>query len=154
MWRREGVENIFTLHLLILFFVPNTHCCAGKNVRQQRWLTTDVTTAKTYHPLPHCAHVHYLVSINVQQVSVNVNGCHLFHMEEFNSTPLLHPHLHVRCHSVRLPICCHLSHGKKMWWNIDEKVRPLLPNHQHPPLTVWFNIITWQAFGAAVIYIL
>jgi len=27
-------------------------------------------------PIPHCAHIHCLVSINVRQASVNVSGCH------------------------------------------------------------------------------
>ena len=39
--------------------------------------------AETQHPLPRCAHIHCLVSINVEQASVNVSGCHFFHMEEF-----------------------------------------------------------------------
>ena len=40
-----------------------------------------VTTVETYYPLPHCAHhIHCLVSINIQQVSMNANGCNLFHM--------------------------------------------------------------------------
>ena len=38
-------------------------------------------------------------------------GAIFFYMEEFNSTPLLHLHFHIRCRSVRLPSCCHLSHG-------------------------------------------
>lgn len=29
-------------------------------------------------PIPHCVHIHCLLSINVQHVSVNVSGCHLF----------------------------------------------------------------------------
>ena len=37
-----------------------------------------VTTAEMYHPLPHSAHIHCLGSINVQQVSINNNGCHFF----------------------------------------------------------------------------
>ena len=41
--------------------------------------------------LLHCAYIHSLVSISVQQASVNVSGCHFFHMEEFNDTPLLLP---------------------------------------------------------------
>ena len=30
------------------------------------------------HPQPHCAYIHCLVSINVQQASINVNRCNLF----------------------------------------------------------------------------
>ena len=74
------------------------------------WLLFHVTisTAEMYYPPPHCAHIHCLVSINIQQASVNVNGCRSFHMEKFNSTPLLHMHSHVRHHSVGVPLCCHL----------------------------------------------
>jgi len=57
---------------------------------------------------------HCLVSINVQQAWMNVNRCDFFHVEEFSDMPLLHPHLYVRCHSVRLPLCCHLSHSNNM----------------------------------------
>ena len=64
------------------------------------------------HPLPYCAHIHCSVSINVQQVSMNVSECSVLHME---IPPLfLHMHFHVRCHSVRLPHCCHLWHSKKI----------------------------------------
>ena len=61
---------------------------------------------------------------NVQQASMNVSfSC----TEEFDDTPLLQLHSHVRCHSVSLSLCCHLSHGNKMEWNISGKVQPLLP---------------------------
>jgi len=36
-----------------------------------------------------------------------------------DSTPLLHTHFHVRCHSVTLPLWCHLSQQQnimKYWW--------------------------------------
>jgi len=79
------------------------------------WLVyhVNITTAKTHHPSPHCAHVHCLVSINVQQDSMNIFGCYFFHMEEFSSKHL-HSYFHVRCHSVRLSLCCHLSYSNKM----------------------------------------
>ena len=31
-----------------------------------------------YYPAPHCVHIHCLVSINIQQVSMNVSGCSFF----------------------------------------------------------------------------
>ena len=37
-----------------------------------------VIAAETYHSPPHCAHIHFLVSINVQKTSVNANSCHFF----------------------------------------------------------------------------
>ena len=73
-----------------------------------------VATAETHHLLPHCAHIPWLVSVNIQQLSMNVNGCHFFPREEFSSTPLLNMHFHVRCHPVRLSLCCHLSHSNKI----------------------------------------
>ena len=75
---------------------------------------TTVTTAEMQHLLPHCTHIHCLVSINIQKVSVNVSVCNYFHMEEFSDTLLLHTNFHVRCHLVRLPLCCHLLHNNKM----------------------------------------
>jgi hypothetical protein len=54
-----------------------------------------VATAEMHHPPPHCAHIHSLASINVQQTSLNVNGCNFFRIEEFNDTPLLCAHFHV-----------------------------------------------------------
>ena len=66
-----------------------------------------------HHPPPHCVHCRCLVSVNIQQASVNVSGCHFFHMKELSDAPLLHMHFH-----VRLLLCCHLSHSNKMeyWW--------------------------------------
>ena len=83
---------------------------AHKDLHQWKW----PSIAEMHHPLPHCAHIHCLVTINIQQVSMNVNRCNFFCMEEFNSTPLLHKRIHVRRHFVRVPLCCHPSHGNKM----------------------------------------
>ena len=104
-----------------------------------------VSTAETHHPLPLCVHIHCSVSINTQQASMNVSGCHFWCMEEFSSTPLLHTHFHVRHHFVRIPLCYHLLHGNKMWWNTGGKVRLLLPCHQHLPLMLWANTINKEA---------
>ena len=73
-----------------------------------------VATAEMHHLPPHYAHICCLISITVQQILMNANGCNCFCMEEFRSTPLFHTHFSVRCHSVRLPLCCHLSHGNNM----------------------------------------
>ena len=48
------------------------------------------------------------------------------------------------CHFVRLYLCCHLSHSNKKN-NIGGKVQSLLTYHQHPPLTLWANIIKYEA---------
>ena len=44
------------------------------------WLVFCITvaTSETHHPLPHCAHIHCLVSINIQQASTKVNEFHFF----------------------------------------------------------------------------
>ena len=54
--------------------------------------------SRKVHPLPHCTCIHCLVSINVQQVLMNIRGCSFsfFCMEEFNDTPVLRMHFHVR----------------------------------------------------------
>ena len=73
-----------------------------------------VATAETRHPPPHFANIHCLVSVNVEQASMNDIGCNFFRMEEFSYTILLHTHFHIRRHFVRLPLCCHLWHGNKI----------------------------------------
>ena len=79
-----------------------------------------VTTAETHHPLPHCAYVHCLVSINIQQVSMNIGRCNFFHMEEFSDTPLLHPHFHVRhCFGQTVPLLPSVTLQQNVmeyWW--------------------------------------
>ena len=72
-------------------------------------------TLVTVHTSGHYAHIHCLVSLNVQPASMNVSGCNFFCMEEFSDTPLLHQHFHVRHHFIRLPLCCHLSNGNNVY---------------------------------------
>ena len=101
-------------HSLCIFTTDEQEpaCHAHSNLHQQRCPT--VTTAEMHHSPPHCAHIHCLVSINVQQTSVNVNRCCFFHMKDFSVTHSLDTCFCVRNHSVRLPLCCHLSSGNKM----------------------------------------
>jgi len=94
-----------------------------------------------YYPLPHCAHIHSLVSVNIQQTSVNISGFHFFCMDEFNDTPLFQSHFHVSCHSVRLPLCHHLSHGNKMKQNIGGKAQSLLPYQHHKTEGITFRTV-------------
>jgi hypothetical protein len=72
------------------------------------------TTAETHHPLPHCSHIFCLVSVNVQQASMNVNGCN-FSAWRNSVTPLLCMHFHVRCHFARLLLWCYLPHSNKTY---------------------------------------
>ena len=78
-----------------------------QSLQQQRWRTATVTTAETHYLLPHCVCIHYLVSINVWRASENASGCHFFCMEKFKDAPLLRTLFHVRCHSVKLSLCCY-----------------------------------------------
>jgi len=73
-----------------------------------------VANAETRHPPPHCANINCLVSVNVQQASMNVIGCNFLCMEEFNYTPLLHTQFHVRRHFVRLPLCFRLARQQNL----------------------------------------
>ncbi len=57
-----------------------------------------VTTAELDSALPDCADIYCLVSINIQQESMNVNGCHFLHVEA-----LLHMPFHLQ--SSQLLIC-------------------------------------------------
>ena len=116
------IEQIFSYKTLF-FNTVTTIGCAFSLVINGSLRAELLTSAPAEVPLchchhcwnapstPHCAHTH---SRNVQQVLMNGSGCHVFHVEEFSSIRLLHPHFHVRHHSVRLPVCCHLSHGSKM----------------------------------------
>jgi len=36
-------------------------------------VTVAVITAETHNPLPHCAYIHCLVSINIQKFAMNIN---------------------------------------------------------------------------------
>lgn len=63
--------------------------------------------------------MHCLVSMNIQQTSVNVSGCHFLCMEEFSDTPLIHTHLHVICHSVSAPLLSSVTWQQDAmgcWW--------------------------------------
>ena len=114
---------IYADELIETHFISRCDSCAWPS---RMWLDfyIIVTTAEMHHPLPHCAHIHCWVSINIQQALMNISVCHFFCTEEFNVTPLLHTHFHVRCHFIRLPLCCHLSYSNKMLTNSSSS--PLL----------------------------
>ena len=43
-----------------------------------QWRGPTVPTAEMHPPPPHCAHIHCLFSINLQEASTSVSGCHFF----------------------------------------------------------------------------
>jgi len=108
-----GCNLIHADELIKTLFISWCDSCAWPF---RMWLAfhVAVTTAETHYPLPIYAHIHCLLSINIQQVLMNVNGCHFFHMEEFSFTPQFQPHCHVTHRCVRLPLCCRPSHSNKM----------------------------------------
>ena len=75
-------------------------------------------------PSPLLKHTtHYLTTLTstvrspemfIDETSVNVNRCHFFYEEKFSGTTFLYPCFYVRWRFVRLPFCCHLSHGNKI----------------------------------------
>jgi len=68
-------------------------------------------------PPPHCVHIHWLVSINTQQASVNVSGCNYFCME--GSSAFAPPALPCQppfCHTAALLLSVpQQQHGMGYW---------------------------------------
>jgi len=54
-----------------------------------------------------------------------------FHTEEFSYILLLQMHFHVRCHFVRVPLCCHLSHQQNVieYWQEDSTSTAIPPTY-------------------------
>ena len=84
---------------------------------------------------------------------MNVYGCNFFHMEEFNPTPLFHPHVHIRCHLAAEGHSDHLSHGKKTvteyWW--VGSIFTAIPPTSASDIMGQKNKIGGTAFGAALV---
>lgn len=72
-----------------------------------------VATAEVQHPLPHCAYVHCIISMNIQE-SLNVSRDNFSLMEEFSGTHLFHTHFHVRYHRIRLTLSGYWLCGNKI----------------------------------------
>ena len=93
------------------------HDVTAVNRNPKHGLYFAFTTAETYHPLPHCAHIRCLVSINVQQPSMNTNGCHVFHVQEFSDTLFF---ISTSMSGTILSDCCFtaICHGggTEYWW--------------------------------------
>ena len=126
------LQNSFSTHspsLAIHFHQWGTRSCMPclSNLHQWRWSTVAVTTAEMHHPSPHCATFIVCSPEVFSKHQCILVGAIFFCMGEFNSTPLCYMHFHVRCHSVRLPFYCSLSHSNKMGRNVGWKFQPLLP---------------------------
>ena len=108
--------------------------------------------------LKHTTHsLHSHPQFGLHKCSASVDECqwmpYFSHGDTFSDILFLHIHFCVRYHSVRLPLCCHLSDSNKMQWNIGKVVQPVLPYHQHLLLTSCANNnkIGDITFGAAPI---
>jgi len=101
-----GHNLLFRVDELIeLFFVPQVtavHGCPKYGSSFTSLLPP--TTSLCSHPLDE-SHKH----------SANINECHFFlHTKKSSSTSLLHLHIHVRHHFVRLPLRGHPSQTNRM----------------------------------------
>ena len=72
-------------------------CHTHDNQHQQRRHTVTVITAETHSPLPHCTQSHCLVSINVLQMSMNINGEIQWHLFASYTLPWHTPLCHTAC---------------------------------------------------------
>jgi len=118
-------------------------------------------TAVHGHLLCYCHHCWNALStaslcsyplFGLHQRSANVDECLFLHMEEFSDTPLLHMCLCVRCHSVRLPLCYHLSHSNKLmkyWW--EDSTSTAVPPTSASDIMSQSNNMGGITFGAALI---
>ena len=99
------------------------------------WNAPPTTSLCSYAQLGlHRSSKHWRMSVSIM----------LFCMEESNDTPLLHTHFKFGRHSVRVPLCCHLSHSNNNEQNTGGRVQPLLPHQQQLPLMSSTDIIKYE----------
>ena len=110
------------------------------------------TTAETYHPLPHCVHIHCLVSRNIQKAPKNASGCHLFLKEEFSGAVFLRTHFHVRHHFVRLHSAAICHTATKLTVLAGRSKFPAVPPTSTSDFTGQHNQIGDIACRAALVY--
>lgn len=131
--RYEGYSDAIWSVMHFFFFARNKQefaCLAHKNLHQWRQLTHDCC----HHcwNTAHCDDVHCLASISFYQTYMDVNRCHFFLHWRVQWTYLCFILIYM---SVSILSDCHTSHGYEMLGNAVGNVEPLLPCHQHVPLT-------------------
>ena len=117
---------------------------------QQRCLTVIVPLLKcTTHHLTVLTSTLQLEDVGLHKHSASGDECQsaIFFSAWRNSAPHL-CFIHTSISDAILSSCpsaaiCHTA--TKCWWDTGRKVQPLLPHHQHPPLTSWANIIKQEA---------
>jgi len=115
-------------------------CCICANLYQSRQPSVTVVTAEMQHPLPDCAHIHCSVSINVHQVLMNVSGCNFFWIQWHTVASSTLP-----CQTSSVMVTLYYCHTTTKCNGIGGKVHPLWPYYQHPPQTVFANIMKQEA---------
>lgn len=99
----------------------------------ETWLEIWITVATSVW-----IHIYCLVSLNVQQTSINGDMCSFFHMESFNDTSFFCMYLHFRLSFSQTAVYLSLRTRGKLWV-ISGKV--LLLYRHHMPWMLWANTI-------------
>ena len=92
---------------------------------------------------------------------ISVGAIFFFCMEEFNDTPLLCTHFHIKCHFLKLSISCHLLRKKKFsffrqeslrecWW--DGSTSTAIPATSTCDIMSQHDKIGGINFGAALVH--
>ena len=105
IWYSKFSNSKYSHHHLLYILSSKEQepaCHAHENLCLWRWSTVTVVSAEMHHPLPHCAHIHCLVSTNVQQVSMNVSVA--IHFARRNSMTHLF-FIHISISDAILPDC-------------------------------------------------
>ena len=76
----------------------STHQFCGLTTVFKMFITTD----ETHYPLPNWAHIHYTISIVVQQLLTNVNDGNLFQKGEFSESFFLSDATFIECSSATM----------------------------------------------------
>ena len=87
-----------------------------------------------HHPLPHSAHIHCLISINAQQVSMKDSGYHFLCMEEFHTFAI--PYQTPFCQTAPLLLSVTRQQNVKKCWREGSTSVAIPPpsasdTHQH-----------------------
>lgn len=75
--------TLCSFKVFFIFWVVNVHGC-------QKCVLCFIIAiiAETHYPPASCAHIHYLVSIHVQNAPVHIDALNFFRLEEFNDLPV------------------------------------------------------------------
>jgi len=80
-WQQNVFLSTYSPPLAVHFCQPWTRACIPRSWKaawqSRTWISsTSLSSLLKHHPLPHYAHIHCLDSTKMQQVSMNVSGCH------------------------------------------------------------------------------